>query len=385
MFYDLANLLTSKIQGSVFQAKIDSASYEVKVALETENELYSNGNITSDRLKLSIDRVAEQIHGRVIVAAANRNAGIFHLFSVHRASNASAEDLIMNMPRIDAENANSPINIALHQKKDVFADNLKRFENIYPRHIMEHFSRHRTNAFYVTPVIGLEGESWGTVWAESTDGAENANDSNLEHITRTLAHSVKRQVEFFLKQQSNQKMSSALDFLVPPHVAAKIKEGLPPREEETGYLLNVDLSGSTALSKEMGNHNFAASMRTLASTLQAQLDRFGFQLQMIIWDAFIFTRTDKCGPLAPDDIEQLNVIVKSCLQKVLGNYKVGHRGVLHFGDTTRDIRQNSNQGWGIVGSAMAESCKIEAQNKHVTNQIIVTDEAKNYSNFKAAG
>ena len=57
---------------------------------------------------------------------------------------------------------------------------------------------------------------------------------------------------------------------------------------------------------------------------------------------------------------------------------INYRAVLHYGDTTRGIKSGPTQTWGMIGNALAESCKMEANIKHVKGKILISNSAMNH-------
>jgi signal transduction histidine kinase len=200
LFLELVSQSAFRIQDAVYRTKVSPNTVESRIALEVENELYSDFNVTADKVKESLDKIAKSLSGRLIISVANKETGIFHLFSVHQASPESAANLILNTPKIDSFNAHSPMNIAFHEKRDIFIDNLHQFDALYPRYITDHLKKHGTEIVYVTPVLGINGEVWGTVWAEYGRAEKQRVNGGAQEISRILAHSVRRQLEYFLKR-----------------------------------------------------------------------------------------------------------------------------------------------------------------------------------------
>lgn len=210
LFLELVTQSAFRIQDAVYATNVSAHSDESRIALEIENRLYSEFNVSADRLKQSLDELSKSLEGRFIIATANREQNVFQLFSAHQVSPESAEGIILNTPKIDSFDAHSLINIAFNEKRDVFIDNLIQFDSIYPKYMIDYFKNDRTETVYLTPVLGLDGDVWGTIWAEYKEDVESRIKGRNEEVAKILAHSARRQLEYFLKQQSHTLTQSAM-------------------------------------------------------------------------------------------------------------------------------------------------------------------------------
>jgi class 3 adenylate cyclase len=264
----------------------------------------------------------------------------------------------------------------------VYIDDIQRMFSIYSQFLIQLLTRNETKSLLVAPVLhgkdpgNEDAEVWGVIWMEFPNRL-NRPESDLRDLAEFAAQSIQRQLITYLDSEGKKSLAQELGSLVPEHVLRKLRRGENPREVEEGYLLNIDLAGSTKLAGRIGDQAFSELIQKISSNLSLSLDRLKLVPQLIIWDAFIYTRSIEQGTLTLDEANDILVEIKSVIhdanQHLPQDAPVSFRAVLHYGDTTRDWNVGSTRSWTISGAALAESCKLESRIKDQKAAILISE------------
>ncbi len=384
LFYSLIIQLTEPLAELKYRSDLSPNIDEQHKIQTLQAKFLAQPNRSHENLVVAFGDIAKSIDATIIISKAEPDNDRFRTFSSHNYTQDAADFLETHTPSLSNRLVASPANIAFHQKSAVFIGNILSMLSIYQEFLVGLLKQNETKSLFVSPILIKESDSpWGLVWLEFHNRFHRP-ESDLrelgEFVTKSFTTMLCAHFDYREQQLINEEFSSA----VPEYVVAKIKQNIDPREVEEGYLLNIDLSGSTKLANAIGNKDFTKIIENLTQRLEHRLSLFDFRLQMIVWDSFAFTRKqDRLNYLdtvvidailhaIADEIEQLNATE-------LHDYPISFRAILNHGDTTRDWSNGNLKHWTIVGSAYAESCKLEQMLKPETQVILIDKSCPNFS------
>jgi hypothetical protein len=281
-------------------------------------------------------------------------------------------------------NINGPVAIAHNLKSVVVVEDITWIQQSIKSKTDDFFKLNGTQSCLVIPIVLAEKEgelaSWGLIWLESEriSHFRSEQTNSYEQILQAASQSLTRLI---LSENLSEK-SDLLSTFIPKAVAEKLSKGAATREEEIGHLLMIDLRGSTKMASELGSATYLSKIAVLQCELERQLGIFGFQLQLVNWDAFYFTKAAD-EPFAFHTLHELQTLidetVKSWRKNTLG-YKNAtsplFRACLDYGDISRDLSPGPNSTWTIVGDTMARVCKLEQECKKMEGTFYVTQMVK---------
>jgi len=304
---------------------------------------------------------------KIIISEAAVEQNLLHTYSSHQYSVEDSKSLESHSVKLVDTSVTSPSNLAFSRREPIYINDVSRMFSLYSEFVVNMLIRNQTKSLYVVPAYSNGDLSpWGVIWVEFSNHL-NQSDEDIYDLSQIVAESINRQLSAHLNFEMESRLKSELSSMIPEHVLRKLEMGLNPREVEIGYLLNIDLAGSTKFAGLVGDEIFRAFIKTLSYELSKKLRLFKFVEQMIIWDAFIYTRVGKPGDIADEEIEAIVKSIKAALEEVKVNFAdsdfLSFRAILHYGDTTRDFTPGETKTWGVVGAALAESCKMESKLK----------------------
>lgn len=358
-----------KLSHSIHLDSLTKNTTESLYILEAENSF--ENDISFQNLNLILDRLCSKLDLRIIVSKANHKNSHFETFGSYNYNSDDANILQSHTPRISKDLLTSPANLALLGNETVFIDDITRLFPVYSEYVKKLFSNNNTKTLFVNSLAIDDTQSWGVCWIESENKLVKPV-ADIKSISALAASAIERMLNKTYKRIREDRLLGKLKDVVPTHVIEKLSRGIDPIEIDEGFILNIDLSGSTPLSKSIGTEKFSEIINNINSRLIDDLSETGFVARMVIWDAFIFTIS--ANNISAKLIDDLPSRIKSVVSTATKG-KLGFRGVLHYGDITRNISTGTPKSWAVVGSALAESCKIEGSFKSVKNQIILSNVA----------
>ncbi len=376
LFISLVNRLLPSFSEESYREDLSPNIEEQGKILSIESNFISNDIKSKTHVLKSFDDLSIFLDCKIIISKANVEKSFYSTFSSHNYSVDDAKFLETHAPRLEEHLVASPANVALSQRNLVYVNDIPRMFSVYPDFLVQLFVRNSTKTLLVSPIL-LEGqfEPWGVVWIEFPNRM-NRPESDLRELAEFANSSIHRQLDIFFKDEAAQIVNQELYSLVPERVLKKVKLGLDPKEEEYGYILNIDLAGSTKLAGHLGEVDFHSVIKSAFSKLTEKLDRFGFVPQLVIWDAFIFTCEKDSRIFFFRDLEEIfrevSIVVDDLNLTLPDNAKVGFRAIIHFGDITRNWSVGSSRNWTVTGAALAESCKLESEVKKEKRALVIS-------------
>ena len=381
LFLSLVERILPRLAESYYRRDLSPNLDKQKIILEIESHFAATSIKNKSTLIESLDTVARYLGCKIITSQAIHEEDRLFTFTRHNYPEDGDRFLENHSPRLKDTLTTSPANLAYTSKKSIYINDIGRMFSLYPAFLVTLLKQNQTKSLLVSPVLRGNGreEPWGVIWIEFPN-AINQAEADLKDLTEFLSSSIHRQLLSLLETESRLKLTSELSSMLPEHVLRKIERGENPREIEEGYLLNIDLVGSTSLVKILGDQEFARVIDALGRSLSRELFSFYFVYQLTIWDAFIFTRRGDRAVLQYKEIDAILAAIDRGIaeanEAMLPGKQLRFRGVLHFGNTTRDLQAGQTKKWVITGEALAESCKLEATIKDQLGVLLVSDQCK---------
>lgn len=372
----ITEILSPKLAEVIYKRDLRSTALESTWIHEMENRFEQGREKSKIEFDDCLNAISKRLDAKVIISSANPSRSRFATFSSHNYSKEDATFLEQHTPEISEVLVTSPANLAYFGRNPVFINEVSRLYAVYASYLRELFERNMTRSLYVFPVVMSEsGLPWGVVWVELVNRI-GRNDSDLRDLAQLLSEAIVRMLKSHFASLSDQRLRDGIAELLPDYVLRKIENGEDPVEKDQGFILNIDITGSTSFSKSVGPELFSQFVEQTNLRIRKALEIHDFVSRMTIWDAFIFTLSrDESSSLDLLYIEQVvsDAIATAAIQ--FSAHEIGYRIVLHWGDITRDITSGSSKSWAIVGSALAESCKFESKLKRYKNRLFISQSA----------
>ena len=379
LFLSLIDKIIPKFSEILYRKDLSpNVDDEIQV-LEIESKFSSATVKTRTKFIEIMDELSQNQDIKIILSKKLDNANQLQTFTNHNYSAEDSQFLDRHAPKLSETIVSSPANLAYMRREPVFVNDVKKMFSVYPEFLVSLLKRNDTKYLWAAPVFlcNSTSEPWGIIWIESSNKIQRT-ESDLRELIEVISKSIERQIKALITYESSEKFKSELGALIPRRVLQKIELGINPREEETGFLLNIDLTGSTKLAAKLGDINYSLLITEINLVLTHSLSRFNFHPQIIIWDAFIFT-CSLSKNLQQEHLEELAHTIRASIESATAQHiadGVSFRAILHYGDTTRDLKPGPVKSWGVVGTALAESCKFEATIKHLKGELTLSEEAK---------
>jgi hypothetical protein len=181
------------------------------------------------------------------------------------------------------------------------------------------------------------------------------------------------------------KATSALSRFIPRAHVFALMSGAKVVEKDKGYLLMVDLKGSTKFSLKHGSDAWLRKVEMLQVSFRESVARHGMTLQTFSWDAAFITKTS----LAPSKgIRETFEMLALELGYVIQNWANSDselsafwsksdqkaRFCLTFGDISRGLSIGTTETWTVTGESMAVIAKMESECKKLVGVFFTDDD-----------
>lgn len=354
---------------AIFRHYMSSEVEDKKILDEVAAEHFHKTG-TANSLYSFVSDISEKMNVKIILSHVDKEKSVFKVLGAFGFSKKTSLFLRNRELEMSDDLAGlGPVNVSFFAKKELYIHDIKSVLNLYPNFLREIFTENRTDSLYVTP-LGSISTPWGMIWIEFPDYLKIRSE-HIEDLARSISIYVNKAYLQYNKEKAAKRIKDQFSKFVPQRVVQKVSEGATTREQEEGFLLNIDIAGSTQFSKEVGEREFGNFINRIRRDLQKFISPTGFELQMTIWDAFFFTLERNKKPPEPPELSSILSHTSSILEK----YNLKCRMVLHYGDITRDFSETTGRSWTISGSALAESIKLEDIIKSKTGIILISREA----------
>jgi len=262
-------------------------------------------------------------------------------------------------------NEQGPMVLAVNRGKIITVGDMNLLHGVLQAKSLKILEKSGTRSCAAVPV--MRSEVWGVLWIVSKEVGKFSARS--EPGLRMIGGAIENLLGFEEMAEASEKALAALEGFIPKDVMSRVLEGRSVREEEAGYLLMADLMDSTRLSRVVGTDKWSEFVKGMVPFVEEVAGRFGFRLQLVVWDAFFLTlgaaRQRYSDVTRAFDLStRLNAAFSGEIAKQFdaadaGDYSQRARFCLTYGDITRDVRMSHTKSWTIVGGAMSAVNKLE--------------------------
>jgi len=278
--------------------------------------------------------------------------------------------------------------LAVNEKKTVIVPDVKLLKPVLHENTNIFFETSRTESCAAIPIFISQSddlgetaskELWGVLLLEShkSNPLTLSLRYNFDGLSNTIANIISSQID----KTTLSRTKRALADFVPENAITTIINGNHETENDQGYLVLVDLKGSTTLALRHGSNYWTKAMNEVSPKLEKICEQKGFKLQLLIWDAFFITlSTDKQTKKKVSKIVELIEELKQEIQLLYTNrfgfsdHDQKARFCFTYGDISRGLASGKTKSWTITGSEMATISKFEDYCKRL-NGITFCDES----------
>ncbi|MCM0605092.1 MAG: hypothetical protein KA715_03305 [Xanthomonadaceae bacterium] len=266
-------------------------------------------------------------------------------------------------------NEQGPLPLAINKEKIVTIGDTQWISNVVHPTSNEIFSLNQTRSCAAIPIFDHSSEKsspWGVLWLESP--VVGTYTAPIEDALQLIASTIRAAVHTVMISHETETAKKALTGFVPKKALSKLLNGENARIDETGYLFMIDIRGSTKISQHFGAEQWLSFSENMNAELEKIGTKYGFELQMTVWDAFYYTRAGAKSSVDSILLASLYDEVRLYVyEKMIARFpgyihlekNNSFRACLVHGDISRDIRTNVTSAWSIVGSSMAVCSKFE--------------------------
>ena len=269
-------------------------------------------------------------------------------------------------------NLSGPASIALHMNEVVVVQNTALIFGVITERTKMIFLEGGIKGIAAIPIVanGSDGNEDYLLWLQSKN--ENEIDESLRPGLTIVSSAIATQLK--LKSQSiitNELMAG----VYRSDIKEKFIAGEMPSEIKNGFLVMVDIIGSTKLVSLIGAKKWNDIIHSVGHVLNAQVSsNFGSKLEITIWDAFFVymnNSEDQWGNAVNLGVLTRKIITSE-LDKRFKNEglesQIKTRVCIVWGDCSTRFGE---KGWEIIGSAMASAMKTETALKGLYCDFVV--------------
>lgn len=222
----------------------------------------------------------------------------------------------------------------------------------------------------------------GVIYLESS----NSSFSEVYRpVLEKLARIVESVQERYNVKAALAKATNTLSRFIPRTHVFSLISGVDIMEQDSGYLMMLDLKGSTKFSLEHGSSDWLERVEILQQIIIPHIERCGARLQTFSWDAAFITFSTPVPSLDTlrSVVELCTIMTNEIEHWALGNLKLREfwgpgkqkaRFCITFGDISRGLAPGTTETWTVTGESMAVIAKMESQCKQLPG-VVFTDQA----------
>ena len=181
------------------------------------------------------------------------------------------------------------------------------------------------------------------------------------------------------------KATSALSRFIPRHHVFSLMSGATVVEKDRGYLLMVDLKGSTKFSLKHGSDAWLARVEKLQTAIRPPIEEMGMTLQTFSWDAaFITLSSGNVSRQSRLSLESLACDIGKRIETWAGEDPLLRefwasddqkaRFCITYGDISRGLTVGTTETWTVTGESMAVIAKMESECKKIEGVLFTDDD-----------
>jgi hypothetical protein len=323
----------------------------------------------------------------VFVAKLDSNSRKFEMLGIYGFDPFVKERFTKGTLYAHKENEQGPIALAVNRKKPVIISDVRLLKGVLHENSNLFFEKNETVSCAGIPIFfhGTQ-DVWGVLWLERN---KNQNALNLlaEETLVSIANSISQYINLQDKQRQLTRTTETLQGFVPERILNDVLHNNLIKEDDHGYLVMLDLKGSTKISLEKGSDFWLGAAKKLVPILRNLALTYGMELQDFKWDAFIFTlstleKNNSASQKILDFFSQAALLVENWYNEELAsvsqsNLETGQKArcCVTFGDITRGFSGGTTKVWTLIGAEIAAVSKMEDVCKRLDGVIFFDETA----------
>ena len=363
---------------------------EIRTSIRLDSFL-SDEEIFSTALRISLSVLGTS----GFISEVDPNTYLLKIKAINGYSESICSQYLNGAVVADPKNQQGPIPLAYSRNEIIIIPNILKISHVLHPVSLGLLQDNDTRSMVAIPISrtmdarSAQGSGvtnkWGILWIEQRSGNElTLND--LKTCQRLQAE-LEQLLTVKMDAEIVRDMHSTVADLMPAWAFRDLIAGGNPIDEEHGYIVVVDLKGSSSVAEKLGVDAWDSFVKDNVSPRFSKIcSKYGFKMHQVIWDSFFFcvSATDlselefKAGILMASELVRASaeLYVESNLM-IHASINVGGscaRACIAFGDVTRGMTSGPNPTWSIVGSAMAIVSKVEQKAKSIESDIFAMRE-----------
>jgi hypothetical protein len=338
-----------------------------------ERELIANGNDRDISVEVLLTNLCERAKIRVVLGDYVPITHQVRVKFIRGFPQRVEERWLKGFLRATPDNLYGPLARGIHGKTAYIVPDVEVIKPFIHENTVAYYNEANTVSCFAIPIFerGAKDTVIGVLYAESS---ESNFDEGHRFALERLGTVVERLLQAYRDRKEIEKATTALSRFIPrTHVFALIN-GSQVTERDHGYLLMIDLKGSTQFSLKHGSDAWLARVEILQRRIREKVDSYSMTLQTFSWDAAFITLTSDSESIeAEEKILHLSKALAQSIQewatddKLLSEFwAIDHqkaRFCLTFGDISRGLASGTTETWTVTGESMAVIAKMEAECK----------------------
>ena len=369
------------------------------------NELFINSHsiiselaISSVQTEYPLAEVASEISrildASVFIAELDQVTRKFSMKGIHGFEAFVQERFMKGTVYANLDNEQGPIALAVNRKQAVIVSDVQLLKDVLHENSVQFFAKNNTLSCAGIPIFYVgTNDIWGVLWLERRKSLLPF-DLLSEGPLTGLAAAVSLYIDRRGKDQSILAANSTLHSFIPEDVFEDVINNGKVREDDHGYLLMLDLKGSTKVSLEKGSDFWLNEAAKIKEPLTKIGENFGLKLREYKWDAFVFSMTS--NEVSREQVNRIEQFCREASQLIEGWYNESFVSVsdenreknqkarfcITFGDISRGLTQGTVKAWGMIGAEIAAVTKMEDYCKKLAG-VVFFDESVHVNDVKS--
>jgi hypothetical protein len=254
----------------------------------TSNNIISELTVLAEDETFPLAEVASELSrvldASIFIAQLDLVSRKFAMKGIHGFDAFVQERFIKGTVYANLDNEQGPIALAVNRKQPIIISDVQLLKDVLHENSVQFFAKNNTLSCAGLPIFNPgTSEVWGVLWLERSKSLLPF-DSLSEGPLTSLAAAVSLYIQRREKDQSIAAATSTLHTFIPFEVFDDVINNGKTREDDHGYMMMLDLKGSTKISLEKGSDFWLAEAAKIKQPLTDLGEKYGFKLREYKWD-----------------------------------------------------------------------------------------------------
>ena len=272
------------------------------------------------------------------------------------------------------ENKTGPFPLSYHENRSILIQNFKIFSCLISKLSIELMEKNNTKQVGIIPIKDSLLGGLMVFMDKEKNRPGTLSYNGLEQFQELFSFYSKH---FSVKNELKMNLGM-LNSFVPNHIREKLLLDNDYKEHDTGYLLMIDLKGSTIISNlPAGKALWLKSANEIKEIIEKKTKHFKLNIQEFKWDAFFISISSK--KQSEHKLQILRNFICSLTLEVNEYYHNNFqmipdftdksipkfRACLVYGDISKGLYKGKTNTWSFIGNEIANLVKMEDVCKEV--------------------